>query len=75
MSQAKTPQDVATEQFEAISPLLDPNLDSSLFCAKKYQMSYRTIGRWYQKYCQDGFQGLVPKAPVHEKSSSKLPAK
>jgi putative transposase len=80
MSQIKTPQDVATERFEAISPLLDSNLDSSLFCtkktelAKRYQVSYRTIGRWYQKYCQDGFQGLVPKAPIHEKSSSKLPA-
>lgn len=80
MSQIKTPQDVATERFEAISPLLDSNLDSSLFCtkktelAKRYRVSYRTIGRWYQKYCQDGFQGLVPKAPIHEKSSSKLPA-
>lgn len=52
MSQIKTPQDVATERFKAISPLLDSNLDSSLFCAKKtesakrYQVSYRTIGRF-----------------------------
>ena len=79
MSKSKLPQEVAAERFEIISPLLDPNLDADLFCAKKNELaehcslSYRTIGRWYKRYKQEGFQGLIPKSPVPKQPLSKLP--
>ena len=53
MHKSRLPQDIATERFEVISPLLDPNLDKNLFCEKKkelatrFSISYRTISRWF----------------------------
>ena len=76
MHKSRLPQDIATERFEVISPLLDPNLDKNLFCEKKkelatrYSISYRTISRWFQRYQQDGFKGLIPKSPVPEKTAT-----
>ena len=76
MNKSRLPQDIATERFEVISPLLDPNLDKNLFCEKKkelatrYSISYRTISRWFQRYQQDGFKGLIPKSPVPEKTAT-----
>ena len=76
MHKSRLPQDIATERFEVISPLLDPNLDKNLFCEKKkelatrFSISYRTISRWFQRYQQDGFKGLIPKSPVPEKTAT-----
>lgn len=80
MSKKESPQEIATKRFEIISPLLDPNLDADMFCATKNKIasasgvSYRTIGRWYKRYKENGFAGLEPKAPISKQPTSKLPA-
>ena len=67
----RTPEEMATRRFEIISGLLDPGLTGSgMFVAKKheleqrYQVSYRSLSRWYQAYQEQGFKGLIPKATV-----------
>lgn len=80
MSKKESPQEIAAKRFEIISPLLDPNLDADMFCATKNKtasasgVSYRTIGRWYKRYKENGFAGLEPKAPISKQPTSKLPA-
>ena len=70
MSKKESPQEIAAKRFEIISRLLDPNLDADMFCATKNKIasvsgvSYRTIGRWYKRYKENGFAGLEPKAPI-----------
>lgn len=63
MSKKESPQEIAAKRFEIISPLLDPNLDTDMFCATKNKtasasgVSYRAIlwcthryGRRRKKY-------------------------
>lgn len=73
MSKKESPQEIAAKRFEIINPLLDPNLDADMFCATKNKtasasgVSYRTIGRWYKRYKENGFAGLEPKAPISKR--------
>ncbi len=76
----RTPEDVATWRFEVISGLLDPGLkDTGMFIDKKkelaakYNVSYRTISRWYLSYQELGFKGLIPKGTISRSAAKKLP--
>lgn len=71
-------EEVAANRLKIISPLLDPLLDQAKKQDMKeqislmYGLSERTVGRWLNRYRDDGFEGLKPKAPSGS-GKSKIP--
>lgn len=63
----QTPNQVATERMMMIMPLLEEGLyPKDLIQRKKeicdkFDVSYRTLGRYYEAYQTNGFEGLKPK--------------
>ena len=72
------PEEVATSRVMMITPLLDASLDPHQLIQRKkeisenYQISYRTIDRYYQAYLVKGFEGLKPKIS-YQQTNSTLP--
>jgi len=78
MNKTQTPEDVAGYRLRLITPLLEEGLDNSQIISLKKkisednQLSYRSIGRYYQAYLNEGFAGLKPKGG-YKRKSNKLP--
>lgn len=74
----QTPDGTATERMMMIMPLLEEGLSredliqrKKEICAK-YDISYRTIGRYFDAYSVSGFEGLKPKTG-YQRNDSALP--
>ena len=78
MNKTQTPEDVASKRLLLITPLLEEGLDNSQFIELKkkisvaHNISYRTIGRYYQAYLNEGFSGLKPQQS-YQRKDNKLP--
>jgi len=74
----QTPDQVATERMMMIMPLLEEGLSRDDLIARKkeictkYDISYRTIGRYLDAYNVSGFEGLKPKTG-YQRNDSVLP--
>jgi transposase InsO family protein len=72
----KNRDDIAAERMQMIMPLLEENLpyadvvEKKKEIARKYLVSYRTVGRYLEAYQKEGFEGLKPKAGYHRKSDT-----
>jgi transposase InsO family protein len=67
----------AAEKYQIIAPLLDESLDRGKFIdtrkgiAARHCISERSVGRYYEAYRQNGFEGLKP--TVRKRTVSVLP--
>ena len=72
----KAPEDTATNRVMMLTPLLEPELDPQRIIqikkelCEKYDVSYRTIDRYYQAYKQEGFEGLKPKTSYQREKTT-----
>ena len=70
MKKHKTPEEIATERFEMISPLIDESPDRGYRItlmgelASKHDISERSLRRYLSAYRESGFEGLKPKSPA-----------
>ena len=79
MGKYQSTEDCAVARMQIVTPLLDESLDYAGFVALKkriaeeHGISYRTVGRYLEKFRADGFTGLKPKVPERG-VDNKLPA-
>ena len=65
----KRSEEVAANRLQVILPLIDPSVDPAKRLELKeeasvrFGISERTIRRWLNRYEEEGFEGLKPKAP------------
>jgi transposase InsO family protein len=77
MSKRKETEHAAAEKYQIIAPLLDESIDRGKFIGMKkeialrYNISERSVGRYYAAYKKSGFNGLKPAS--REKTTSNLP--
>lgn len=74
----QTPAQVATERMMMIMPLLEDGLSPKDITQRKkticlqHDISYRTVGRYYDAYTASGFDGLKPKTG-YKRNTTDLP--
>ena len=70
-------EQVAMHRLEVILPLCVPNLGRNdrirlqHEAENRWNVSYRTVGRWFDAYQENGFEGLKPK-PMPQKEEFKV---
>ncbi len=78
MKMQTSPEEVAVKRMTMLSPLLEEGIDLQSIIerkkeiAKKHELSYRTISRYFDAYKQGGFEALKPKTS-YKRTASTLP--